>query len=186
MRRSLLLASCAWGSLVFWHWSKRSKLGGGVDVSAFTIRCPICRTDYPVPTELVGVDESTNKVLVRMDRTNLYGHMRACAAEHHQPPPAPDTTVMARRVPPGPVVPTGPTKAELSGRIDQMLRMRAFVQEGASRACTMCGANGQDCLVQLEKRAAACCAACHNGDTHPVPKGDLSCAEWGAEHGVKS
>lgn len=78
---------------------------------------------------------------------------------------------------------------ELRGRIDRFLDTEAFIAQGGSRACTMCGVNGKDCLVAMrgEEKAGPCCTACSNGNTHPAPgENDGLCAEWAAGLGDRS
>lgn len=150
------------------------------------IRCPHCTEDFPVPTEVLDVNPTTNLVTVVMDRTELYGHLKQCAAAHGAPQPSP-TRVIVVRGSRSDVHRIGvPSSADLSGRIDRMLDMRAYVATGGSRACTMCGCIGQDCLTGLEtKSGTPCCSACGNGNTHPAPNEGTTCAEWAVEYGCK-
>jgi hypothetical protein len=146
-----------------------------------SITCPSCQDQFPVPAEVLKVDILNNQVLVRLDRTEAFGHFTTCAIRKNRPRPegksmVPVEGVSARQL----VVPA----TELAGRIHQMLDMRAFVATGGSRACTLCGVNGQDCMVQLDRKRVPCCSGCANGNTHPAPKQDATCAEWGAEHGA--
>ena len=62
----------------------------------------------------------------------------------------------------------------------------------APKPCSSCKMQGKDCLARLIRTSApgrgkkqgkgglACCTACANGNTHPMP-GDKPCAEVGAE-----
>lgn len=121
-----------------------------------TITCPTCGTGFPVPTEVLGIDG--HQVVVRMDRSELYGHLQACAAGKLEQP-----------------------AAEQPRELEQpKLKAPAYVAKG-KRTCTMCGTPGPDCLQQLTSSRSACCGACGEGNTHPAPKESLSCAEWAAE-----
>ena len=82
--------------------------------------------------------------------------------------------------------PSQPSKKELAGRIDRFLDTEAFIAEGGSRACLLCGTNGKDCLVNMrgEERTGPCCNGCANGNTHPAPgENEGLCAEWSASLG---
>lgn len=124
-----------------------------------SITCPICRNSFPVPTEVVAVEDPAH-VLVRMDRSDLYGHLQQCAAGHaHAQPETP--------TPPPAAPPAAP-----------------YVARG-TRPCTMCGTHATNCLGQLHATQGPCCAACGHGNTHPAPQDSLPCATWAAEHGVR-
>jgi len=124
-----------------------------------------------VPTDVVHVDEVTGLVYTRMDRSGLYGHLTTCAG------PAP--TVPTRSTEVAKIVPSVPL-GELAGRIHLMLDNRAYVATGGSRACTMCGTTGTDCMTALAN-STPCCGACGEGNTHPAPgESKGTCAEWSA------
>jgi len=147
-----------------------------------TIACPTCGEVFALPAEVVDVDTKANRVVLNVDRSAVYGHLTACAAKAAQ---VPGKALAA-------VVKTVPD-SELAGRIHLMLDNRAYLVKGASRACTMCGANSADCMALLTKadprdthERAACCAACGVGNTHPAPGADRGCAEWATEHGAQN
>lgn len=120
-----------------------------------TIGCPGCGERLPVPCKVVLETPHTRTVLVRMDYTAAREHFSQCAG---QTQPA-----------------NLPAKAE--GQVP------AFVHPG-TRACTMCGTPARECLENTRRRHVGCCGGCTVGDTHPVPRGHMTCAEWGAEHGA--
>lgn len=142
-----------------------------------TIACPVCHEVFALPAELVDVDRTANRVVLSVDRSAVYGHLTACAAEAAE--------VAGREL--AKVEATVPAP-ELAGRIERLLTMRAYVAKGGSRACTMCGATGEACMDQLAEKGPQlpCCTACGDDNTHPAPGGDRSCAEWATEHGAKS
>jgi hypothetical protein len=51
-----------------------------------TVQCPICRAAFPVPTDVIGA--RGHEVIVRMDRSGLYGHMRECEGKAAEAPKA--------------------------------------------------------------------------------------------------
>lgn len=142
-----------------------------------TVRCPTCRVAFSVPTEQIGQDG--HHVIVRMDRSDLYGHLRTCTG-----PKVPGKAVEKRRAAPVTTVP----QAELAGRIHRMLDMRAYVVEAGSRACTMCGMSGASCLALAgQNTREPCCRSCKDGNTHPVPgEAEGSCAQWAEARGAES
>lgn len=137
-------------------------------MAKLTLSCPHCGGDIELPATVVTSNGQTAQVLVKVDQSVGEAHLAACRA----------------KAKPEAINQAGPSTTELAGRIHRMLDMRAFIGTGGSRACTMCGVTAKDCMVQLDAKGKGmpCCAACGNGDTHPVPRGDLSCAEWAAEH----
>lgn len=140
-------------------------------VGPITITCPGCGDKLPVPARVVYDNRETRSVLVRMDYTGARAHFRACRST--TPTVAEAGTEVTRQHPEVP-------HTVLAGRVNQLLDGRHYIVQG-KRACVMCGAANNDCLTTLDKRDAACCAGCHNGDTHPVPQQDKSCAEWAAD-----
>lgn len=165
-----------------------------------TVTCPMCRESYPVPTEVLGVDEDADQVVVRMDRSGLYGHLRECAAKGITSHRMTREEAMARH-PAGramtkaverpwrdDVADYTPSKHELAGRIGRFLTLGAFVSKGGSRACTMCGLSGESCLALVgQNTRQPCCGACGDGNTHPAPgENEGSCAQWAEKHGAKS
>ena len=128
-----------------------------------------------MPTEILGIDEASQHVIVRMDRTELYGHLAQCV----RPQEVSERAQAMERHPAN-----GPTKREMAGRIDQLLDGGHYVAKGGSRACTMCGTKGDACLTQLRKQERACCPACGDGNTHPAPGESQHCREWAALHGT--
>jgi len=143
-----------------------------------TIACPTCGEVFSLPAELVDVDTTANRVVLSVDRSAVYGHLTACAAKAAET--AADKAVAV-------VEPTVP-RDELAGRIERFLTMRAYVATGGSRACTMCGVNGEACMDSLAAKGpqSPCCPSCGDGNTHPAPRADMGCAEWATEHGAKS
>lgn len=134
-----------------------------------SVTCPTCGQAFTVPAEVVSVDTATNRVLVRMDRTELYGHLEKCAAKAGEAAGKQLVQRMAAAVPPG----------VLTGRVHQFLDMRAYVASGGSRACTMCGMTGETCLAALSSANLPCCTGCRDGNTHPAPgEAQGMCAEW--------
>lgn len=154
-------------------------------MGALRIRCPLCAEDFPVPASVTEVQTETNLVTVVLDRTELYGHLQKCAENMGAPQPSPTKVVVLRGASNLPAT-VGPSKAELAGRIRLMLEHGAFVAVGGSRACTMCGRVGTECLDQLRESGAGCCAACENGNTHPAPKEGVTCQEWAKAFEAKS
>jgi hypothetical protein len=155
-------------------------------MASLTLRCPHCGGDVVLPAVLVSTDVPNSRAVVEVDKTVAKAHLDACR---------PTPQVEASPVPS--VLEAAVSNADLRGRVDRMLKMGAFIQRGGSRACTMCGTRGDDCLQGLragsddqarsgQARAQGmgtpCCNACGSGDTHPVPKGDLSCAQWAADY----
>lgn len=151
-------------------------------MGAMKVQCPLCKELFPVPTEVISTDG--HQVIARMDRSEVFGHMDQCLAkakpltapkaEPVKPAEAPKVTQRLRR----------PTSPGDRMRIGQFLEAEGFVSYGGSRACTMCGTNGTECLDQLRKEGTrpGCCPACHNGNTHPAPGEAVgSCAAWAAE-----
>lgn len=146
-------------------------------MGAMRVQCPLCKELFPVPTEVIGVDG--HQVIARLDRSEVFGHMDTCLAGRKP------LGAKAKR----PAVKAAIPAADLAGRVNLLLDNRAFVAEGGSRACTMCGVKGAECLDSLGKLdprdkhpQPACCPACGVGNTHPAP-GEVvgSCAAWAAE-----
>ena len=159
---------------------------GPLMAGGLTVTCPTCGRLFPVPSEVLGVDQATDQVIVRLDRTELYGHLSACAGREVE---TTERGAAMERHPAGGEAPD-PTP------IDQMLDPKGlrFVAKGGSRACTMCGINGKACFAMLKGLGlangkvvhAACCGPCAEGNTHPAPQEDATCQQWGAEHGAES
>lgn len=154
-------------------------------MASLTLTCPHCGGPIELPATVVNTFTGLAQVLVKIDQKVGEAHLRECRGRVDEAPKALER----------------PSTTELSGRIERMLHMRAFVAVGGSRACTMCGVDGKDCMAQLqagsedqarrgvpraEGMGTPCCNACGNGNTHPAPKGTMSCAEWGTEHGAQS
>ena len=137
-----------------------------------TIKCPGCGDTLAVPTSVIH--DSGTSAVVRMDTTATREHFLACQAA--TPEVATVAEVGTEVATQQPEVP----HAILAGRVSQMLDGRHYVAQG-KRACIMCGAAQGDCLDTLTRRATPCCAGCHDGNTHPVPQQDKSCAEWAAD-----
>lgn len=115
-----------------------------------TITCPTCREAFPVPTEVLGTDG--HQVIVRMDRTELYGHLEECAgqaAEQHAEQQAEAGKALTR--PP----------------VAQPHDVPPFIARG-KRTCVMCGATNEACMASLAN-SLPCCPSCGEGDTHPAP-----------------
>lgn len=140
------------------------------DPGPVTIRCPFCRELLAVPTEVIGQDG--HQVLVRMDRSGAAEHTQECAGRAGTPAQAPGKHV---------------AKAEPAKSPQQPLQSGSwFVAKGGSRACTMCGTNGEPCLVKLERVKSACCPACENGNTHPAPgEAQGLCSQWAEARGAQ-
>lgn len=132
-------------------------------MASLTLTCPHCHQPIPLPAKLVQTNVAESTALVQIDREAARAHLEACRTK----------AVVATPTPPA---------AELAGRIHRVLVTGAFIATGGSRACVLCGCKGTDCMDGLKANGAPCCSGCGNGDTHPVPKGTLSCAEWAAEH----
>lgn len=131
-----------------------------------TLTCPHCGQGIKLPATITESDHDAGRVVLQLSKDQAEGmaHLDRCRRA---------------KALPAPTVP----RAELVGRVHRMLDMRAFIATGGSRACTLCGVNGQDCQVGLEKNAAACCAGCHNGNTHPAPgEAKGTCAQWAEDH----
>lgn len=122
------------------------------------VACPICRRDFTVPSKVLCVDETNDRVLVALDRTGLYGHLTECAQS--APVPDPPAEVAVRPTPPPPAP----------------LPRMAFVARGA-RPCLMCGASSTQCLESL-RNTVPCCGACGEGNTHPAKHESMPCAVW--------
>lgn len=135
-------------------------------MAALTLTCPRCQQPIVVPATIVHSDHARGTALVQIDQDVARAHLEACQ------PAAPKAVEAA-----------GPSQADLAGRVERFLSMRAYIATGGSRACKMCGANGVACLDQLQGQPGVpCCAACGEGNTHPSPKDTLACAEWATEH----
>lgn len=152
-------------------------------MAALSLTCPTCGTAFPVPAEVVSVDEKNQRVLLRCDRSELYGHLRECAGAAGEKA--------------GKALMAAVSDADLRGRIAGVLRI---VEEAGhltrgTRACTMCGATNEACLASLSrgrsmfgrtrKPGTPCCAACGVGNTHPTAEERTPCAVWATEHGSK-
>lgn len=154
-------------------------------MASLTLRCPHCLQDIDLPAIVITTDMEASTALVKVDKVAAKAHVDECRTKR-QLTGAPEPRAIEAAVSDG----------DLRGRIDRMLKMGAFVQSGASRACTMCGVNGADCLEQLragssdqaragvarkEGMGTPCCNACGSGNTHPAPKDRISCAQWAVE-----
>lgn len=143
-----------------------------------SIHCGICKAAIPV--DLIRVSGDGQPVQLQLlDTAPMVDHMRTC-------PGSPLKALAARETAPPKVVQRPLLRASVADRmrIGQFLEAEGFVSYGGSRACTMCGTNGAECLDQLRKEGTrpGCCPACHNGNTHPAPGEAVgSCAEWAAE-----
>ena len=126
-----------------------------------TIGCPACGERLPVPCKVVVDLPHTRTVLVRMDYTTAREHFATCVGK-----PEPTTQAPAKAAPATP-------------------RLPAYIAPG-TRACTMCGTPSPECMQTLQAKRTGCCPSCTVGDTHPVPRGTMTCAQWGAEHGAQS
>lgn len=127
-----------------------------------TITCPTCQRAFPVPTDVLGTDG--HHVIVRMDRTELYGHLEQCAGKAAEQltitDQATDTIaeVQAAR---------WPGKALARPPIAQPHDVPPFIARG-KRTCVMCGETNEACMVSLAD-SLPCCPSCGEGDTHPAP-----------------
>lgn len=173
------------------------------------VECPVCHVLFPVPSEVVGVDEQANTVVVRMDRSGLYGHVAECAAKAgDQAGEALNTMLGGNVSQPAKALEAKATSwvsrvadADLRGRITQLLAIleRAGHYTSGNRACTMCGATYAACMVSLDKTertsklspkrvrvpGSPCCPSCGEGNTHPSGGERTGCAEWAGEHGAQ-
>lgn len=131
-----------------------------------TVTCPLCHVAFPVPTEVVGVDERRHLAYVRMDRAELYGHLRECAAKQGD-------------VDAAGLVNGEPTKAVERPPLAQPHDVPPL--PGGRRSCVMCGVLNAECMTRLQRSTKGCCPACENGNTHPAPQDTVPCAAWGAE-----
>lgn len=143
----------------------------------WTITCPQCRQTFELDVSLVA--QAGSSVFVRINREKLYGHAAQCPGR----PDALEATPVADQAAAAVV-----DRRTLAGRVHRFLDMAAYVAEGGSRACTMCGKPGKACLIRLRgggpgKRGTPCCDACAGGNTHPAP-GEVhgSCGEWAKVH----
>lgn len=152
-----------------------------------TIMCRLCGA--PIAVEFTRLP--FNVVALAPSVQPLRDHYAACPALER--PPA-EVEAPAATVP----------KAELVGRIERVLNDmtkdggRHFVSTAGSRACTMCGMPGADCMALIGKpltggtgknlgHVNGCCGACANGNTHTAPgEAAGTCAQWAADHGCKS
>lgn len=135
-----------------------------------TVVCRLCLEHVTVKFRRAPGNVSGGVAVLLMDVTPLQEHVRKCE-------PVRDQFVLAPKVP----------QAELTGRIEQMLNGRHYIAAGASRACTMCGVTGQECMDRLNRSKKPCCPLCGDGNTHPAPGEAVgSCAQWAAEHGAQS
>jgi hypothetical protein len=116
-----------------------------------TITCPTCRQVFPVPTEVLGTDG--HHVIVRMDRTELYGHLEQCAGQTAERQAEAEQQV--------------PSKAVARPPIAQPHDVPPFIAKGR-RTCVMCGATNEACMASLAN-SVPCCPSCGEGDTHPAP-----------------
>jgi hypothetical protein len=136
-------------------------------MASLTLTCPHCRGPIELPATVVTKDATHATVLVKIDQSVGEKHLRECRAGRAQAE--------------APTLEAAPSEADLAGRIHRMLETGAFVATGGSRACTLCGTTGAVCMGMVNKNGGPCCNGCGNGNTHPMPKGDLSCAEWAAD-----
>lgn len=138
-----------------------------------TIKCTFCDTGIVVDFERVSAGSLMLKV---SDIGPLRTHWESCPGMDPAARPSKVVAVPATGVDPV-------ERGRLAAHISQWLDERGYIAKGGSRACTMCGANGTDCMVALDQAGASCCDACHNGNTHPAP-GEVKgvCAEWAAAH----
>lgn len=134
-----------------------------------TITCPVCRETFPVPTELVGVAEDGRTVLVTMDRSELYGHLRECAAKHGDQAGQAGATERDQA-----------KDAHPAGKSLELHHEPVPVAKG-TRPCVMCGTSSPDCMTSLAN-TVPCCGACGEGNTHPAKHESIPCAQWAAEH----
>lgn len=105
------------------------------------------------------------------DQAPLRDHYAECTGMH---PGEPGKAVEVAPV-------TSVSAVDLAGRIGVMLDGGHYVATAGSRACTMCGTNGSDCLEGIRTRFpfAACCPVCADGNTHPAPgEAQGSCQQW--------
>lgn len=131
-----------------------------------SVTCPLCRVAFDVPTEVVGVDEARNLAYVRMDRSELHGHLAECAARQG------DKAGAA-------LVNGEPTKALTHPPIAQPHDLPPFVARG-KRPCVMCGMENGACMESL-LNTVPCCGACGEGNTHPTRHETVPCAVWASE-----
>lgn len=143
-----------------------------------TITCPGCGTAFHVPARVVRI--LGHQVLVRVDRTQLYGHLAEC-------PGLPDGAAPEREEGKTMALPDErPTEQDLAGRVHLFLTTGSFMSKGGSGACTMCGVGRDGCLSGVKLRRTACCGACGDGNTHPAPQENAqTCAQWAETHGAK-
>lgn len=142
-----------------------------------TITCPVCQQAFPVPTEVLGTDG--HQVVVRMDRSELYGHLQECTAESCDQRPDPEGETDARASHPA-------GKAlERPARGVGPVALPPFVATGR-RPCLMCRTDAPACMVGLQGKGTPCCGACGEGNTHPAPGESTDCRVWAAEHGAKA
>ena len=138
-------------------------------VTEGTLVCRQCLEHIGVEFRRAPDGVSNGVVTLLTDMGPLQEHMRKCG-------PVRDQFILPPKVP----------QAELAGRIEQMLNGRHYMATGGSRACTMCGVNGKECLDRAKRSRKGCCTACEDGNTHPAPGESFPCAVWAEEHGAAS
>ena len=150
-------------------------------MAKLTLSCPHCGGDIDLPATVVHTNSHSAQVLVKVDQSVGEAHLAECRA----------------KTKPAAINQAGPSTAELTGRVDRVLAMRAYIAVGGSRACTMCGTNANVCMEQLqagsddqarvgapraEGMGSPCCNVCGSGNTHPAPgEAKGTCAEWAAD-----
>lgn len=146
-----------------------------------TITCPVCAESFTVPTTVLHVDAENSRVLVSMDRTDLYGHMDQCVRTHQDTPEHPQATreqraeAMAQH-------PAGKGLERPLPASHSAAPIPPFVAKG-TRPCVMCGVHATVCLANLDAQpgTSPCCGACGEGNTHPAKHETTPCALWPAQ-----
>lgn len=133
--------------------------------------CRLCGSHLEVKFKRGNDGDDGRVMLLVADTTPLVEHMETCEV-------VPDQLV--------PTVEKSVPDPELAGRIGQMLETGAYVDTRGSRACSMCGVTGDECLDRARRTQEVCCSVCESGNTHPAPQETYGCAEWATEHGAKN
>lgn len=131
-----------------------------------TVYCPRCSAAIDLPMQGLGQDNTGRAAIVQLRTAAFVAHLRDCTGQQ------PDDQQQLPRA----------SEDDAAA----MIRTLAGVLPGGKRACTFCGVSNADCLQSVSDARKPCCDTCEADDTHPVPRGDLSCAEWAEQHGPQS
>ena len=124
--------------------------------AGMTIKCPMCGEVLPLRVDVLA-NYADGSILARIDKTAADAHAQTCKGRERQP------------------------AANLPVKVDRKVPL--YVAPG-NRFCTGCGMTAATCLSGLEGKHPACCGMCSEGNSHPTPGGDMSCAEWAKSKGA--